>query len=198
MLKLLLKTRCHLSFFVSSSHIIFISMLGLLSNSSLPSICADSFRRLTHQYSSSIFISFCRAFSYSATLFPPYMISHARFHSLALTINFWCSSSLTFRKRFVSPLYCLPQLQGNSKILVLDIKVAFCRNSQPIIYIQIDRKFFKNRVYIHFLYEARLNTIVVLPIRLQKLTAAVIQIWSFSYCSSSSINTSPYTFPYMF
>ena len=100
----------YLAFLIIGSRIVFISLLCLLNRSLYPNICADSLRRLILQCSSP---SIILTSSHKGVFFPfsfhiwsaiPYFSPH--------TIDFQCSSSLTFSGRYVSPWYTLSQLQG--------------------------------------------------------------------------------------
>ena len=102
----------HLAFLIIGSHIVFNSILRLLSRSLWPNICADSLRRLIPQCSALPIIS---TLSHKGRWFPfSFHIWSAipDFSISPRTTAFRCSSSLTFSGRPVSPLYILPQLQG--------------------------------------------------------------------------------------
>ena len=106
---------------VISSHIVCISILGLLNRSLKPNICADSSWRLILRYFS---LSIILTSSHKSRWFPfSFHIWSAipDFSISPTTTAFRCSSSLNFSRQHVSPLYTLAQLQGMeyTKFLVM-------------------------------------------------------------------------------
>ena len=101
-----------LTFLIIGSHIVFISILGLLSRSLKPNIYADSLKCLILQCSS---LSIILTLSHKRRWFPFsfHICSAIPDFSISLrTTAYRCSYNFIFSGRHVSPLYTLPQLQG--------------------------------------------------------------------------------------
>ena len=111
----------NLTFFIIGSHIVFISVLGLLNRSLQHNICVDSLRCLIRQCS---FLSSISTSSHKGRwfLFSFHIWSAIPDFSISpCTTAFWCSSSLTFSGRPVLLFYILPQLEGMEYTLFLII-----------------------------------------------------------------------------
>ena len=111
----------YLTVLIISSHIVFISLLGLLSRSLQPTICANSLRCLILQCSA---LSIISTSSHKVKWFPfSFHIWSAipNFSISPRTTAFRCSSSLTFSGRHVSPLYIFTTTARDGVNTVIDI-----------------------------------------------------------------------------